>query len=256
VKARRLLVLPATLLACSIGQGSGTNSVVGELDAPECWKGVFDLQPDYFAAVPFELGDSLMIKIQRGGDYQNFSDGIFLGLEHLRDTRARIAASGSATFKVSLPPEVTPPGIPVAYDPDPARVHMTLYLQRSCRTQNPTLHTLEDVDLGPSGECPRCDGYASSDKVGRSTVTFQSLFSGNPDEVRAAERLTKGSFTVYLADPRETCPGAPRTTRPDVGDDAGPGGGVSARPPPPCRGWLRGEFEFYFQRGKPAQPFP
>jgi len=68
-------------------------------------------------------------------------------------------------------------------------------------------------------------------------MTFTSLFDGNQDAVSAAERLNRGTFTVYLADPREMCPG-----------------GVG--PPPPCRGFLQGNFDFYFERGRPAQPFP
>jgi hypothetical protein len=73
--------------------------------------------------------------------------------------------------------------------------------------------------------------------VGHSTITFTSLFDGNEDEVAAAPRLNQGTFQVYLADPREACPG---------------GGG----PPPPCRGYLQGNFNFYFERGQGAQPFP
>jgi hypothetical protein len=73
--------------------------------------------------------------------------------------------------------------------------------------------------------------------VGRSTITFTSLFDGKPDETVAAKRLSSGSFDVFLADPRDVCPG---------------GGG----PPPRCRGHLTGNFNFYFQRGRPGQPFP
>ena len=41
----------------------------------------------------------------------------------------------------------------------------------------------------------------------------------------------------YLADPRQISPGG-------------------LGPPPPCWGHLKGNFHFYFQRGRPAQPFP
>jgi hypothetical protein len=73
--------------------------------------------------------------------------------------------------------------------------------------------------------------------VGHSTITFTSLFDGNEQAVSAAERLNQGSFSVYLADPREVCPGG-------------------LGPPPPCRGFLQGTFSFDFQQGRPAQPFP
>jgi hypothetical protein len=73
--------------------------------------------------------------------------------------------------------------------------------------------------------------------VGRSTITFTSLFDGNPDETVAAKRLSTATFDVYLADPRDVCPGG-------------------TGPPPRCRGHLTGNFNFYFERGRPGQPFP
>ena len=73
--------------------------------------------------------------------------------------------------------------------------------------------------------------------TGQSWIRFNNLFNGISDESDAQQRLNDGDFEVYLADPREVCPG-----------------GVG--PPPKCRGHLKGSFTFYFQRGKPAQPFP
>ena len=80
-------------------------------------------------------------------------------------------------------------------------------------------------------------GSSSAPQVGTSTITFTHLFNANPDEVNAAERLTEASFDVYLADPRDICPGG-------------------LGPAPRCRGHLSGSFRFYFQRGRPGQPFP
>jgi hypothetical protein len=87
------------------------------------------------------------------------------------------------------------------------------------------------VDAGAS------DGAAPPQPVGHSTITFSALFDGNESAVSAAERLSQGTFSVYLADPREMCPGG-------------------LGPPPPCRGYLQGSFSFDFQLGRPAQPFP
>ena len=70
----------------------------------------------------------------------------------------------------------------------------------------------------------------------RSTISFQSLYS-NDEFASAADRRIKGCFDVYLADPRE------------ISQD-------SAGPAPPCRGHLRGTFDFFYERGRPAQPFP
>jgi hypothetical protein len=145
--------------------------------------------------------------------------------------------------------------------PNPPIVQASLYLNKTCATTNDALYALAAVSLGPGGTCgdvppatcgsPATAGAPTPDAgaaeggtseagaglIGESTIIFNSLFDGNSDEPNAAQRLTDASFTFYLADPREGCPG-----------------GVG--PPPPCRGFLTGNFRFYFQRGSPAQPFP
>jgi hypothetical protein len=68
-------------------------------------------------------------------------------------------------------------------------------------------------------------------------IKFSALFNGNAGESNAEQRHTIGDFDFYLADPRETCPGG-------------------LGPPPRCRAHLKGRFDFYFERGRPAQPFP
>jgi len=186
---------------------------------------------------------------------------------------------------VSLPPAVVPPGVPVTPNADPARVHLAVYLQRTCRTQNVALYALDAVSLNASGTCSLYDDAgqkftttcpsqlpdgtpvsssadagptdagptdASADGgpdgaptsaplspggVGKSTIKFYSLFNNDVEETRADKRLNWGEFDVYLGDPRDACPG-----------------GIG--PPPPCRGHLKGSFKFYFERGRPAQPFP
>ncbi len=281
--------------SCTVENGGKDSFIRGEIDALDCWSGQFDLKPDYFAAVPFNRDDSLQIRIQNGGDFVSFSDGVFILIEKLGQARTQLAASTASpkalTLDVSLPPEVTPPGVPIKPTSNPALVHMSLYLQRSCHVQNVALYALEEVSLGPNGECVgagapvvTCPGSsaslpvsdagaadagvspqdggdvsdaASSDggstdasssdagastgatglTVGRSWITFNNLFSGNPDEPSTDERFTKATFKIYLADPRDTCPGG-------------------LGPPPKCRGMLDGSFNFYFQRGRPAQPFP
>jgi hypothetical protein len=284
-RVRSLWVLAATAAlavagapSCTIGKGQGT--ITGTLSAPDCWSGSFDLAPDYFAAVPYR--DSLVLRVQKGSDFQNFSDGISILVDNARGLRD---AKLGEPLAISLPPEVTPPGVPVRPQSDPASVHLTLYLQRTCRIQNVALYAVDGVQLDGDGACSaigvtpplQCpggttdagapdavssdaapiadasiDGVAPVDdasapdagapetgagQIGRSTITFSHIFDGDPDESNAAERLTEASFDVYLADPREICPGG-------------------LGPPPPCRGHLNGNFKFYFQRGRPAQPFP
>jgi hypothetical protein len=268
--------------------------VKGTLDVPDCWSGQFNLNPNFFAADPYD--SSVTIRIQNGGDYASFSDGLSILVDNVHEIRGDAPFSPSLLnhpLKVDLAAGVAIAGAPVIPDPDPAIVHITVYLQKSCPTQNVALYALESVSLDADGDCepaatgpyvlqcnaPNSVGYEAladagpdalpfdatvrdaavsldgsndaaqsitseagtilpaSAPVGHSTITFQSLFDGNEDESSAAERLSEASFKIYLADPRDACPGG-------------------LGPPPPCRGFLSGNFQFYFQRGRPGQPFP
>lgn len=272
--------------ACSLGSGSGSCS--GTLDVPDCWSGNFDLHPDFYAAVPGATpeypqtsNDALQIRIQHGGDYETFSDGIIILVDDAGQIRGDPAPDGSPrpsllgqALVVSLPPSVLPAGVPVTPVASPRIVSAALYLDNTCRTQDDALYALDAVSgVDPDGECRSPEGgepplacpspatavtgadggVASADgsvvladagaagaipgNIGTSTITFTSLFDGNPDESNASERLSEASFDFYFADPRNICPGG-------------------LGPPPRCEGHLQGTFKFYFQRGRPAQPFP
>jgi hypothetical protein len=250
----------------SLGQGDGT--VTGALSVPDCWSGGFDLQPDFFAGVPYL--DSYDIRIQNGSDFETFSDGLSILVDNVHAIRPDNGPGlyGQA-LTVSLPAGVTPPGVPIKANPNPASVHMSLYLARTCHTQNPALYAIDQVTLNASGTCDavngapiqiQCGAAAPTDAgpavdastleggageagapapspTGQSTITFTHLFDDNPNETDAQQRLTQATFEIFLADPRDICPGG-------------------LGPPPPCRGHLTGSFKFYFQRGRPGQPFP
>ena len=250
-KALTLASTAAIVLACSQGEGGGT--IVGTLNVPNCWTGPFDLAPDFFAGEPSR--DSLQIRIQNGSDYETFADGVAIQLYDITKIRPNADTGFAGTYgkalKVSLPPEVTPPGVPVKADPDPAIVSLALYLQKSCRTQNVSLYAVEEVSIPTDGTCDAkavagvdpttgCDPNvvsAAGVGTGKSLIAFKHVFNGNPAEKTAAERLTEGCFDVYLADPRESDPGG-------------------LGPPPRCRGHIKGSFSFIFERGRPSQPFP
>lgn len=243
--------LASTLPSCS--QGEGTGKVAGTLNVPNCWTGPFELDADFLAAVPYR--ESLQLRIQSGSDFASFSDGMSVLLYDINkvrpDSSAGFAGRYGQALSVDLPPEVTPPGVPVKAKADPAIVSATLYLQKSCRTQNVTLHAVEEVSIPTDGTCDvrpmkGADPTAGCDPEreapggvgsGKSFITFTRVFDGKVDEPDAAERLTAGCFDVYLADPREGAPGG-------------------LGPPPRCRGHIRGSFSFYFERGRPSQPFP
>lgn len=267
--------------AASCTEGSGSGYVSGTLDVPSCWSGPFNLQPNFFAAIPYQ--NTLELRIQNGSDQEAFSDGVEIlvdDLSAIRGTASQPSLYGDPLI-VALPVGVAPPGVPISANADPAIVNLTLSLQRTCQAESVALYALESVSLNVNGGCdPRdggepvivCpgsslgladfDGGAGGDAsvdataggagasadggvgaqgtmppIGHSTITFTSLFDGNPEEVSAAARLNQGTFSVYLADPREACPGG-------------------LGPPPPCRGYLQGSFKFYFERGQPLQPFP
>ena len=233
-----MLLLPvvAAMASCTVGGGQG--SVTGTLNVADCWSGKFDLQPDFFGATPFH--DQLTFRIQRGSDFENFSDGVSILVSD--GTYVRGPGLGKP-LSVDLPPGVTPPGVPVKAVKDPAVIQVALNLQRSCRPTTPALYGVAEATTNADGTCDdatvkaalQCD--AAPPAVHRSTITFQHLFTGNPDEADADKRKTEASFDVYLADPREIC-----------------AGGLG--PPPPCRGHIQGSFSFFFERGRPAQVFP
>jgi len=237
----------ALVSSCSLGSGSGT--VTGTLDVPDCWSGNFNLQPDFFAAVPYR--SQVIFRVQSGGDYEAFSDGITVLVDDVSAIRGGLLGK---PLDVSLPPAVVPPGTPVVADPNPPLVHFALYLQRACRLETPALYALRDVTVNADGSCggasnaPTCSSEAGSDAsladagapttlpTAHSTITFSDIFDGDPDEGDVAKRRTTATFDVYLADPREAC--------------------AASNVPPRCRGHLTGSFDFLFQRGRPAQPFP
>jgi hypothetical protein len=296
IAALAAVIAPACSLGQGTGTCSGTLNVPdcwsGPFDLhPDFFAAVPGANPHY----PTTSDSSLQIRIQNGDFYETFNDGILILVDDAGEVRGDPAPDGTPrpsllgqSLVVSLPPGVVPPGVPITPVASPPIVHAALYLDRTCRTQNDALYAMASVSgVDPaSGECLRpeggqtsltcpgpaiADGGTSSDAsvdagpiggadagagaggdasvasgasgggvggtTGTSTITFTSLFDGNPDEADAAKRLSEASFNFYFADPREMC-----------------SGGLGA--PPPCRGHLAGNFKFYFERGRPAQPFP
>lgn len=208
------LVLALGLIGCSLGQGDG-KVYSAKLYAKDCWFDEYDLGPDFFAAVPFR--DTQQIRVQRGSDLEEVSDGLLVLVDDTPKIRSRLGQP----LCVSLPPDVRPPGSPIGVDPgqgcaDGPMVHMALYLQRSCHNQNIVLYSV-------SGH-----------------VTFNQLFDGDPNEPSADQKYTDASFDdVMVGDPRDVALGA-----------------KAFEIPVEKQTRLSGYFRFYFQRGRPGQPFP
>jgi hypothetical protein len=204
VRSLAACLFALTALACSTAEGDG-EVTSDTLFIENCWNGPFDLNPTFFGAIPYRNTQS--IRIQRGDNIEEVSDGLIVLVDDVSGIRKSLG-----DYSVGMPKGVSPPGVPVQVQTDPPKVHLSLYLHDSCHEQIGAIYSL-------SG-----------------SITFNSLFSGDPNEDNADDRLTDASFTASFADPRQMSP-----------DGTFPAGKTSE-----VTGWFR----FYFQRGQPAQPFP
>jgi hypothetical protein len=197
-----LALVAALGTGCTVGDGFG--EVVSErLYLAECWNGPFDLKPDFFAANPYR-GEALMIRVQRGDNNTEASDGLTVIVNDLKKVKL------GEPIPVGVPNGVAPPGQPLTGAPNPL-VTLSIYLHQTCHEQNSAIYSI-------SGE-----------------ITFNSIFSGDLNEENSEKRLTDATFVAKFADPR------------DLVDAEDPAAVTSED--------VRGRFNFYFQRGQPAQPF-
>lgn len=214
----RLLVAAAAIecplwLACSVGQGDGYVHS-DQLFANECYRGVFNLNPDFFAANPY--GDTLTIRVQRGEQDIQVSDGITLLVNDVPNARKHL----HEPLQLGLPKGVSPVGFPLPQVPTPPGASLSLYLNASCRSQNTVLTAYEG------------------------NVTFTQLFSGDLNEENSVDRLTEGSLTASVVDTRDA-----------VARDPSDGGKAYEFPADRIT-TIDAYFKFVFHRGTPAQPFP
>jgi hypothetical protein len=209
----------AASLATACSQGVGEGSVKSDrLYISNCWNGPFDLGPNFFGAIPFSK-DVISIRVQRGDDNQEVSDGLNVLVNDVKEIRSSTVDQGvdggvglGEDIEVGLPTGVTPPGMPIRLNEHPPVVSLTLYLQDTCHLQNGTVYSVAG------------------------TINFTKLFSGDANETNSDDRLTEASFDATFADPR------------DMNADYTFDENVTSH----VAGW----FKFYFQRGQPAQPFP
>jgi hypothetical protein len=160
-------------LGCTVGEGEG--SVRSDhLYVTGCWNGAFDLRPDFFGANP-DPGESLLIRVQRGDNVEDVSDGLIVAVNDLPEVRRHL----NEAIPVGMPRGVTPSGVPIVYNPNPPMVSLSLYLHNTCHQQNGTIYSTEG------------------------TITFSSLFSGDLNEGSSENRLTDATFSALFADPRE-----------------------------------------------------
>jgi hypothetical protein len=247
-----LPILCALTAGCSVGQGTG-DVKSNALYAHQCWGtppttsnptvamgAPYDMQPDFFAANPYM--NQLQIRVQRGSDLTEVSDGLAVQIDDINLIRNAIqnpsavdggtfpadggttdagagggsAGGGGVQWRVTIPVGVHPPGSSTVPPPGfVSPVHMSLYLERTCHNQNIVLNGV--------------DG----------NITFKALFDGDPNETSAAQKLTDATFDVQFGDISDV-----------------PEGAYAGDVPPGLQSRVTGNFRFYFERGQPAQPFP
>jgi hypothetical protein len=173
MKRALALALGLAMCGCAVGEGEGAVTS-DELRVNDCYTGPFDLHPDFFAAVP-DQEKTLLIRVQRGDNLEEQSDGLSVLVNDLQTLRGQL----ETPIEVGLPAGVRPPGVPVVFNPNPPKVSLALYLHNTCHAQTGTLYAL-------SGQ-----------------ITFHALFSGDRNEEDAEDRLTDAEFTAVFADPRE-----------------------------------------------------
>ena len=160
-------------LGCTVGEGEGSVSS-DDMWVAGCWNGAFDLKPDFFGVNP-DQDESLTIRVQRGDNIEDVSDGLIVLVNDLPEVRKLLGQD----LPVGMPRGVSPSGVPIEFKEDPPKISLSLYLHNSCHLQNGTIYSI-------SG-----------------TINFSSLFSGDPNESSSEDRLTDATFDVNFADPRE-----------------------------------------------------
>lgn len=172
-RALTLCLLLLAPLGCTVGKGEGRVKS-DHLYVNGCWNGPFDLSPDFFGANP-DQGESLVIRVQRGDNIEDVSDGVIVMVNDLQEVRMHT----NEDIPLGMPRGVSPSGVPVVQNPNPTKVSLALYLHHTCHQQNGTIYSVAG------------------------TIRFSSLFSGDINEGSADNRLTDATFTASFADPRE-----------------------------------------------------
>ena len=218
----------ATAPACSQGEGEG--SIRGTLDVPNCWTGRVRAPARLPRGGP-RTATRITLRIQSGSDFQSFSDGLTILINDRTKIRPipRRASPGSTAKPLACrpSPEVTPPGVPVKAEAEPALVNMALYLQRSCRTQTVTLHAVDEVTIPTDGTCTRGARCAAPTRrkaarptrrrppasaAARASSPSRASRTESSTKRPHAERLNAGCFDIYLADPARSRAWRPRTS--------------------------------------------
>jgi hypothetical protein len=169
------------MVGCSVGQGRG--EIKGSLYISECKKDLskLDLGIDFFGAEV--QGKGLYIRLQRGGDYIQFSDGVMIQVYNYKEIAKRL----NEVIKVvsDIPEEIGKKNLP------PWLIRISLFLNNTCPTSFPSLSG------GKSIEESEKEGY-----IKNNWIRFESIYCPDcKNELRYNNKI-KGDFRVNIFDPR------------------------------------------------------
>jgi hypothetical protein len=175
------VALAAVVASCTVGKGEGW--VHGSLSVPGCGSeelGSYDMNPDFFGGLAAQR--QLTIRIQQGGDFQEYADSVTIAIQDIEEVFRRIeAGGGSAAIPVELQ---RPPGSAPNVPPPLAR--LTLSLRGTCGSHKLNVGDDPNVVLhGTSG-----------------TITFTSILHGDLGSRDTNSKRIEGTFDVVVEDPR------------------------------------------------------
>lgn len=157
------LLLVSCLTACQGGEGDG--EVTGVVVVPEC--GIdnpdWDLRPSFFVQDPWE--NTAVIRIQRGSNYQDLSNGLVISIRDVDAVRASF-------------------GTPIDLAAEDAPVTVTLTLDGTCR---PARRDPSVLLIARSG-----------------SITFDALYDPRADDGRETSGTLEGLVMDDGEDPAST----------------------------------------------------
>ncbi len=173
-----IIVTSALFLSCNAGEGNGFVKGSVSLDSCNIEDDDFDLNVNYYTATYFE--NTLFIRLQRDGDMENYSDGVFI---EIRDVDLISENYLGAPLSIDLSPPLdtfmengpttavgAETGYPLTPHNSPARA--TFYLNKTC----------------PGNRLGFTDGTG--------TITFDKIYRPGDD------KHINGSFSLTFVDPR------------------------------------------------------
>jgi hypothetical protein len=173
--ALAVVAVATASLACEVGEGTGR--VYGDLKVEGCGTrdlSNYDMAPNFFGAI--SVKDQLLIRIQRGGDIQEYNDNLVITV----DDRRQVVDGAPIDIKLPRPPGSAP-------SVQPPLVRMSLSLRGTCGNGR----------VGPSDD-PMVVLHAV-----RGTITFHSILRGDPSSSDTNSKRIEGFFDkVELEDPR------------------------------------------------------